>query len=106
VTAAGFQTQARFATLSRQTLLSEDRQCCESWRDAELGVRAVCTVRDRLETRGESGSESPSDTDWRSPGASLLSHSTVFLPHGDTAVSCLTNDTLTSSSSSTDCYDD
>jgi len=51
---------ARFATLSRQTLLSED--CCESLRDAELEVRAVCAVRDRLETRSENGSESPSDT--------------------------------------------
>jgi len=36
--------------------------CCESWRDAELGVRAVCAVRNRSETRDESGSESPSDT--------------------------------------------
>jgi len=51
-----------FTTLSRQTLLSEGWQCCESWRDAELGDRAVCAVRDGLETRGESGSESPSDT--------------------------------------------
>jgi len=32
---------------------------------------------------------------WRNPGASPLSHSTSFLPHRDTAVSCLTNDTLT-----------
>jgi len=31
---------------SGQTLLSKDRQCCESWRDAELGVRAVCAVGD------------------------------------------------------------
>jgi len=49
-------------SLSRQTLLSEDRQCCESWRDAELGVGALCAVRDRLETRGESESESSNDT--------------------------------------------
>jgi len=28
----------------------------------KLGVHAVCAVRDRLETRGESVSESPSDT--------------------------------------------
>jgi len=56
-----FKLGRGFTTLSRQTLLSEDRQCCESWRDAEHGVRAVCAVRDRLETCGESGSESPSD---------------------------------------------
>jgi len=31
---------------SSQTLLNKDRQCCESWRDAELGVRAVCAVGD------------------------------------------------------------
>jgi len=31
-------------------------------RDAELGVHAVCVVGDRLETRGESASQSPSDT--------------------------------------------
>jgi len=29
-----------------QTLLNKDRQCCESWRDAELGVHAVCAVGD------------------------------------------------------------
>jgi len=60
VTAAVFRTRAWFYTLSRQTLLTEDRQCCESWRDAKLGVRTVCAVGDRLETRGES--ESPCDT--------------------------------------------
>jgi len=27
---------------SSQMLLNKDRQCCESWRDAELGVCAVC----------------------------------------------------------------
>jgi len=48
-------------TLSHQTVLDRDRQCCESWRDAELGVGAVSAVRDRMETRGENGSESPSD---------------------------------------------
>jgi len=32
---------AVFETLSRQTLLSEDRQCYESWRDAELRVPAA-----------------------------------------------------------------
>jgi len=72
---------------------------------AKLGVRAVCDVRDRLETRGESGSKSLSDT----TGEDLvLLHSVVLLcssPHRDIAVSCLTNDTLTTSSSSPDCYD-
>jgi len=27
---------------STETLLNTDRQCCESWTDAELGVRSVC----------------------------------------------------------------
>jgi len=75
-----------------QTLLSEDRQCCESLRDAELGVRAVCAVWGRLETRGESGSKSPSDM----TGEVLVLVRRVvllcFSPHCDTAVSCLTND--------------
>jgi len=39
-----------FTTPSSQTLLRENRQCCESWRDAELGDRAVCAVGD---TTGE-----------------------------------------------------
>jgi len=92
-----FKLRRGFTTLSRQTLLSEDRQCCESWRDAELGVGAVCGVRDRLETRGESGSESPSDT----TGEDLVLVRWVvlprFSPRRDTAVSYLTNDTLTTS---------
>jgi len=35
---------SRQSTLSSHTLLNKDRQCCESWRDAELGVRAVCAL--------------------------------------------------------------
>jgi len=70
-----------FSTLSSQTLLSKDRQCCESWRDAELGVRAVCAV----------GATTDEDR-W----VDLLSCSL----HCDTAESCLTNDTLTTFSSS------
>jgi len=101
----GFENDRANSSLSRQTSLSEDRQCCESWRDAELGVCAVCAVRDRLETRGER--EWVTEWyDWRSPGACPLSRSTVFSPRRDTAVSCLTNDTSTTSSSSTDRYDD
>jgi len=57
----------------------------------------VSAMRDRLETHGESRV---------SPGASPLSGATVFLPHRDTVVSCMTHDTLTTSSSSADCYDD
>jgi len=49
-----FKLRRDFASLSRQTLLSEDRKCCESRRDAEFGVRAVCAVINRLKTRGES----------------------------------------------------
>jgi len=57
-----FKLGRGFTTLLRQILLSEDRQCCESWRGAKLGVCAVCAVKNRLETRGKRGSESPSDT--------------------------------------------
>jgi len=57
-----FENDRASSSLSRQTSLIEDGQCCESWRDAELWHCAVCAVRNRLETRGESGSESPSDT--------------------------------------------
>jgi len=96
-----FENDRANSSLSRLTFLGEDRHCCESWRDAELRVHAVCAMRDRLETRGESGSESPSDT----TGEVLVLVRWVvllfFSPHHDTAVSCLTNDTLT-----TDCYDD
>jgi len=101
-----FKLGRGFMTLSHQTLLNEGRQCCESWRDAELRVRAVCAVGDRLETCGESGSESPSDT----TGEDLvLVHWVILLcfsPHRNTAMGCLTNYTLTTSSSNTDCYDD
>jgi len=31
---------------SSQTLLNEDRQFCESWREEELAVHAVCAVGD------------------------------------------------------------
>jgi len=46
VTAAvwGCDFNFSFSTPFNQTLLNKDRQCCESWRDAELGVRAVCAV--------------------------------------------------------------
>jgi len=71
-----------FSTLSSQTLLNKDRQCCESWRDAELGVRAVCAV----------GATTDEDR-W----VDLLCCS----PHSDTAE----NDTLTTFSSSSKCYD-
>jgi len=50
-----------YTSYSRQTLMSEGRQCCESWRDAEFGDRTVCAVVDGSEIRDESGSESPSD---------------------------------------------
>jgi len=69
-------------------MLNKDRQCCESWRDAELGVCAVCAV----------GATTDEDR-W----VDLL----CCLPHCDTAESCLlTNDMLTTFSSSSDCYDD
>jgi len=70
---------------SRQMSLNEDRQCCESWRDAELRVSAVCAVGDTTDKHR-----------W----VDLLCCS----PHGDTAESWLMNDTLTTFSSSSDCY--
>jgi len=60
VTAAVFQTWARFCDTFTPYFVD--------WRSTVLWVlerrryRAVCAVRDRLETRGESGSESSSDT--------------------------------------------
>jgi len=76
-----------FSTLSSQTLLNKDRQCCESWRNAEFWVCAACAV----------GATTDEDR-W----VDLLCCS----PHCNTAESCLTNDTLTTFSSSSDCYDD
>jgi len=72
---------------SSQTLLNKDRQCCESWKNAKLGVCAVYAVGDTTDEEG-----------W----VDLMCCS----PHCDTAESCLTNDTLTTLSSSSDCYDD
>jgi len=37
-------TTAVFKLRASQMLLNKNRQCCESWRDAELGVRTVCAV--------------------------------------------------------------
>jgi len=65
-----------FSTLSSQMLLNKDRQCWESWRDAELGVLVVCGVGD---TTGEDH--------W----VDLLCYS----PHCDTAENCVMNDMLT-----------
>jgi len=72
-----FKLGRSFTTLSHQTLLSEDRQCWTSWRDAELGDRTVCAMRDHLVTHSE-WEWVTEGYDWRSPGASLVSHSTVF----------------------------
>jgi len=78
----------------------------ESWRDTELEDHTMCFVRDRLETCSESGSEWQSDA----TGEVLVLVRRVILLcfwlHCDTVVSCLTNDMLTTSSSTTDCYDD
>jgi len=87
VTAAVFKLGRDFSTLSSQTSLNKDRQCCESWKKAELRVRAVCAVGDMTD-----------EDRWVDlPCCS---------PHCDTAESCLTNATLTTFSSSSDCYDD
>jgi len=55
-----------------QTLLNKDQQCCESWREVELRVQAVCAVSDTT------------DEDW----VSLL----CCLPHCDFTKGCLAND--------------
>jgi len=68
-------------------MLNKNRQCCKSWRDAELGVRAVCAVGDTTD-----------EDRW----IDLL----CCLSHCDIAERCLANDTLTTFSSSSDCYDD
>jgi len=76
-----------FSTLSSQTLLKKRSTVLWSWRDAELGVRSVCAVGDTTD-----------EDRW----VDLLCCS----PHCDTAESCLTNNTLTTFSSSSDCYND
>jgi len=86
VTTAVFKISRHF---SSQTLLNKDRQCYESWKDAELGARAVCAEGDRTDEDRES-----------------ICCAVLHSPHCDTAESCLTNDTLTTFSSSSDCYDD
>jgi len=86
-TSATFELKGIFRHFSSQTLLNKNRQCCEFWRDAELRVRAVCAVGDTTD-----------EDRW----VDLLCCS----PQCDTAESCLTNDTLTTFSSSSDCYDD
>jgi len=73
--------------LEKRRARSSCSVCCESWRNAELGVRAVCAVGDTTD-----------EDRW----VDLLCCS----PHCDIAESCLTNDTLTTFSSSSDCYDD
>jgi len=39
---------------SSQTLLNKDRQCCELWREVELGVHAVWAVSDTTDKDRES----------------------------------------------------
>jgi len=46
MTTAVFKLAARFQQFSSQTFLNKDQQSCESWRDAELKVGAVCAVGD------------------------------------------------------------
>jgi len=85
VTAAVFKLGARFLDTFRQMLLNKDGQCCESWRDAELVVRAVCAV-----------SNTTDEDRWVNPlCCSPYWHCRELL----------TNDTLTTFSSSFDCYD-
>jgi len=76
-----------FSTLFKSDVVDKDRHCCESWREPELGVSSVCAVGDTTD-----------EDRW----VDLL----CCLPHCDTAESCLMNDTLTTFSSSSDCYDD
>jgi len=64
-----------------------NQQCSQSWRDAELGVPAVCVVGDTTD-----------EDRW----VDMLCCS----PYRDTADSCLMNDALTTFNSSSDSYDD
>jgi len=57
-----FENDRANYSLSHQTLLSEDRQCCQSGRDAELGGRAVCALRIVWRLAVRVGVKSPSDT--------------------------------------------
>jgi len=86
--------------LWRQTLLSEDPQCCESWRDAELGDRAVYPATELLRLAVRVGA-SHGVSDWRTAEFYVFFHL-----HRDTAVCSLANDTLITSDSNTSCYDD
>jgi len=72
---------------SSQTLLIKDRQCCDSWKDAEFGVSAVCAEGDMTD---------------KDRWVDLLCCS----PHCDTAESCLMNDMLITFGSNSDCYND
>jgi len=99
VTAAVFQTRARFY----DTFTSDFVE----WRSTVLWVlerrrarssRSVCCEGSFGDSRWEWGRVTER-YDWRSPGASPLSRSTVFSPHRDTVLTCLTIDTLITSSS-------
>jgi len=45
---------AIFGHFLSQTLSTKDRQCCEVWREVELGVHAVCAVSDTTDEDRES----------------------------------------------------
>jgi len=94
-------------SLSRQTLWSEDLQYCESWRDAELVDRAVCTMNKVFEWdlwwEWELAIEC---YDWWNTDPKPRSCSTFSLVSIVTRpCNCLTSDTLITFNSSTSWYD-
>jgi len=89
-----FENDRANYSLSRQTLLSVDLQCCESWRDAVLGDYAMCPVTElsRLAVRVGASHRVLWLIKHGSRSAELFY---VFSRlHHDSAVGCLTNDTL------------
>jgi len=61
VTAAVFQTEARFCVTFTSYIIVCSLQCCEFWKDAELRDRAVCAVTEFWKF-AMSGSQPPSAT--------------------------------------------
>jgi len=104
VTAAVFQTRARFGDIFTSDFV--EWRSTVLWALERRRAQSSCSVC----CEGSFGDlrwESEWVTDWRRPGASPLSRVVLLCstPHRGTTVSCLRNYTLTTSRSSTTCYD-
>jgi len=92
-----FQTRARFYDTFTSDFV-EWRSTALLWvfeRRRARSFWSVCCEGSFGDTRWEWGWVTEW-YDWRSHGANPLSHSTVFSPHCDTTVSCLTNNNMSS----------